>query len=391
MRILFLSLYFQPDYGPGAIRNTLIAQALAQREDVEAVDVITSLPNRWQAQDSAIADEEQDGKLSIVRLPLRWAKRGLVYQIVGFFLFFMAALNHARKNDYDLVYTTSARLGSGVLGALLSRSKCAQYYLDIRDLFLDSISDFNQSLPLRLMMPVLRALFHFSVRRADKVNVLSADFAPDIQKIAPDTPISEFYNGIDADFIVPMGTSAKPDVPEPAIKTILYAGNIGFGQSLHSVVPSISPLLPEGWELKLIGAGRNAVELADRTAALPNVSTHPPVARTALIDSYLDADVLMLQVNDVPAFKKSMPSKFFEYAATRKPILAGTDGFLNRFVDENEIDGVYFFRPNDAASFIEALSRVELKQFDRADFIAQWRRENQVQAMVDDIVATTGR
>lgn len=388
MRILFFSLYFQPDYGPGAIRNTLIAQELARHKDVEAVDVITSMPNRWQAQETPPVEAQLDDCLSIVRLPLRGAKRGLVLQILGFLLFFIAALKHARKHDYDLVYATSSRLGSGVLGAIVSRSKGARFYLDIRDLFLDSISDFNRGLPLRLMMPVLRALFNFSIRRADRINVLSADFIPDIRKIAPNTPISEFYNGVDADFIVPISTSPKAAAPEPPVRTILYAGNIGFGQSLHSIMPAIAPLLPEGWHFKLIGAGRNAAELAERTASFSNVSIHPPVARTTLIDSYVDADILMLHLNDVAAFKKSLPSKFFEYAATRKPILAGTDGFLNRFVKDNNIEGVYFFRPNDAASFIEALSRVELRQFERRNFIAQWRRENQVQSMIQDIVVT---
>ena len=56
-----------------------------------------------------------------------------------------------------------------------------------------------------------------------------------------------------------------------------------------------------------------------------------PVSRSDLFDEYKNADVLFLHLNDYAAFRKVLPSKIFEYAATGKPILAGVAGYMQNF------------------------------------------------------------
>ena len=43
-------------------------------------------------------------------------------------------------------------------------------------------------------------------------------------------------------------------------------------------------------------------------------------------------DVLFLHLNDYSAFRKVIPSKIFEYAATGKPIVAGVSGYAAEFL-----------------------------------------------------------
>ena len=53
-----------------------------------------------------------------------------------------------------------------------------------------------------------------------------------------------------------------------------------------------------------------------------------------LLDYYRKADILFLHLNDVPAFRRVLPSKIFEYAALSKPIVSGLSGHSAKFLRE---------------------------------------------------------
>ena len=84
-----------------------------------------------------------------------------------------AALKHVAGRKYDLVFATSSRLMTAALGAWIARAQSAPLYLDIRDLFVDTISDV---LPAPLAWPV-RALMgqveSWTMRRAQRINLVS--------------------------------------------------------------------------------------------------------------------------------------------------------------------------------------------------------------------------
>ena len=49
-RILFLSYYYTPDLGPGAFRNTALVESILKEMDADTIlDVITTMPNRYQS------------------------------------------------------------------------------------------------------------------------------------------------------------------------------------------------------------------------------------------------------------------------------------------------------------------------------------------------------
>ena len=51
------------------------------------------------------------------------------------------ALEIVAERSYDLVFATSSRLMTAALGAWIARRKHAALYLDIRDMFVDTIGD----------------------------------------------------------------------------------------------------------------------------------------------------------------------------------------------------------------------------------------------------------
>ena len=109
---------------------------------------------------------------------------------------------------------------------------------------------------------------------------------------------------------------------------------------MHHIVPGLAKRVRDGgFQFEIIGAGgsRQLLEEAIRKSGVDNVRLSPPVPRKELLEKYRQADVLFLHLNDLDAFRKVLPSKIFEYAATGKPILAGIAGYAAEFV-EHEID-----------------------------------------------------
>ncbi len=392
MRILFLSFYFEPDHGPASIRNTLIAKALAKHESVDKIDVITTFPNRWTTPLKQKKSLEKTDKLSVYRIDVGSYKYGLKGELMKFWNYQRAAVKTAKNNSYDLVYASSSKLGTAALGAYISDRKRSFYYLDIRDLFIDTIRDYFPGKIFKPFIFILSKIYRYSIIRADKINVLSNAFTAEIAQINPNAKISAIPYGVDTQFYdrsaeMPDGLIENSTKKNPACKKIVYAGNIGFAQSLEIIIPKISGILPSGWELDIYGNGPAKDKLYRESSRLKNINLYDTVNRDDIPDIYNKADVLFLHLNDKSAFEKSLPSKLFEYCCMGKPILAGYKGLLPNFVAENEIEGIFMFEPNNKESFLETFYQIRQNYYDRRKFIDMWKREDQIKLMVNDIIS----
>jgi glycosyltransferase involved in cell wall biosynthesis len=107
--------------------------------------------------------------------------------------------------------------------------------------------------------------------------------------------------------------------------------------------------------------------------------------RDVLIRHYKESDFLFLHLNDYEAFKKVLPSKIFEYGATRKPIIAGVDGYARNFLEENLQDSL-IFEPSNVEDFIQVLENYKPSPILREDFIRKFNREVIFDEMTDTII-----
>ena len=120
---------------------------------------------------------------------------------------------------------------------------------------------------------------------------------------------------------------------------------------------------------------------------IKNVEILDPVDREKLINYYNKADILFLHLNDLPAFKKVLPSKIFEYASFNKPILAGVEGYASSFI-KKEVSDCELFNPCDHKSLIIAFNKIinKKKNINRKLFINKFKRANVMQLMAKDIL-----
>lgn len=386
MRILVLSFYFPPDLSAGSFRCRALVDALLAALPADArVDVVTTLPNRYSSYQSKAVESEVFDRLHIHRISLPAHRSGMLDQARTFASYVRGVLAHTRNQHFDLVFATSSRLMTAALGAWLGRRKRVPLYLDIRDIFVDTIADVLPARLARLLVPVFSRIEGYTVRSAARINLVSPGFLDYFVSRHGDRGYRTFTNGIDAEFTqVPLA----PHAPSAdGRRLVVYAGNIGEGQGLENILPDLACLLRDRARFLVIGDGgrRERLVRSLEEAGCDNVELRPPVSRQALLQCYLDADLLFLHLNDYPAFTRVLPSKIFEYAALGKPILAGVGGYAAQFIRE-EVPGAHVFPPCSAQAGAAAYAEVVFRHFDRQDFIERYDRARIMREMAADVI-----
>ena len=387
MKLLIVSFYFRPDLSAGSFRMSALAEALlASRPDLE-LDLVTTLPNRYHSFSSDASEIEELPRLTICRIALPSHKSGIVDQVRAFISFARGASRFARGKRYDVVIASSSRLMTATLGAHLARRAKAPLYLDIRDIFVDTIKDVLPRFAF-ILAPLFGWVERWTVRRAQHVNLVSRGFASYFLPRYSGTKFSWFTNGVDDEFVHLSFPHASRTSDRPL--RVLYAGNIGDGQGLHIILPELARNLAGRAHFRVIGDGgrSKALRQALVAAGVENVEILSPMARLELIDEYGAADVLFLHLNNYPAFRRVLPSKLFEYAATGKPIWAGMAGYAAEF-SRAEIENIALFEPGDAAAASAALAALRIAPTDRSEFVAKYARTSIMRAMAASILTTS--
>ncbi|KYG76244.1 glycosyltransferase involved in cell wall biosynthesis [Roseivirga ehrenbergii] len=385
MKILYLTFYFEPDLCAGSFRNTPLAYELNRKlKEGDEVHVITTMPNRYKSFKEDAQEVERIDKLFIQRIPIPDHQSGFSDQINSFKTFFFNALKLTKGNHYDLVFASSSRLFTAFLGRYLANKHKVNLYLDIRDIFTDTMNEVLESKALKaLSLPVLRKIEKYTFRNANHINLVSGGFEEYFKKFKKPS-YSFFTNGIDDEFLnLP---ESKERVRDQYI--ITYAGNIGEGQGLHKIIPQAAKALGDDYKFVIIGDGGAKGKLIDQIEKIggANIELIEPVNRAALKDYYLKSDFLFLHLNDFRAFEKVLPSKIFEYGAYDKPIIAGVAGFASRFIQEN-LQNYILFAPGDVDSFVSSIKSFEFRNQRRSEFISTFSRKNITERMADDIIS----
>lgn len=386
MNILILTFYYPPDLSAGSFRMGALIDCLLPRLPHGArVDVLTTRPNRYASLETLSSDYEDGGALTIERISLPMHRSGMVDQAKAFFVFYRAVSRIVSRRQYDIVFATSSRLMTAFLGARIARRLRVPLYLDIRDIFLDTINDVLPGIRGKILMPILSQIERYAFGSATRINLVSEGFRGYFDKRYPAIPLDFFTNGIDEEFLVANWPSQEQ--PKGVPIRVLYAGNIGEGQGLHRILPQLGRLAGERYRFIIVGDGGRVTQLREESAraGAGNVEILPPVKRERLIQMYGEADVLFLHLNNYDAFTKVLPSKLFEYAATGKPMLAGVGGHAAEFLRRN-VDNCGIFRPCDADAGLAALKGLILGVRPRQEFVKAFSRSEIMSRMADTVL-----
>ena len=235
-------------------------------------------------------------------------------------------------------------------------------------------------------MPIIKLIENRTFNYAKHINLISGGFKEYFQKFKNST-FSYYSNGIDDEFLGKNNVSVDTN-SNSAKKLIVYAGNLGEGQGLHKIIPNAAKLLGNNFEFLIIGDGgtKNLLIAEIEKLGINNVLLKNPISRNELQKVYGNADYLFLHLNDYPAFRKVLPSKIFELATFRKPILAGVAGFSAKFI-KDEIKDSFVFDPCDFNTLVNYLLNSDTNSnIERSDFIEKYKRSVINEKMANSIL-----
>ena len=375
-RIVYLTFYFKPDLCAGSFRNSPLALELSYQAKLKntIIDLYTTSPNRYITFKENAPEYEEFDNLRVHRIKLPSHKSGMIDQVLSFSKFYWEVRKMNSSKKADLVFASSSRLFTAFLGYKIAKKSKAPLFLDIRDIFVDTMSDvLKPSVFKPIIISFLKHIENKTFNYANHINLISEGFKEYFSKFK-NKSFSFFSNGIDNEFL--KNDNSLNQIKNGNTKLIVYAGNIGEGQGLDKIVPQAAKKLGNNFTFLIYGDGgaKNKLQKEIDNLKVENVILKDPVSRFELKSIYNTADYLFLHLNDYSAFKKVLPSKIFELATYPKTIIAGVSGYSASFI-KKEVPNSYVFNPCDIRSLVGFLENDKTSSnFDRERFKTKFSR-----------------
>ena len=336
MRIVVLCPHFEPDTAPtGTVMTRIVDELAALGHELH---VVTSLPwyrrhriepgwtGRW-------IRTEPTGWGSVTRVhPFPGDdKRKLVRRAAGFLGFsVLSGSAGVRAGGWfrraDIVLAMSPPLTLGLTGWLVALTHRARLVFNIQDVFPDAAIR-TGAITDRRLIAVAEWLERLSYHRARAVTVLSEDLRANLAaKVRPQhrDRIHVIPNFVDTDLLRPGDrmTRYRAELGIGDGPVVLYAGNVGFSQSLELVVDAARACPDITFVINGDGAARPELEAAAGNMTNLHFVGYQPIERLPEVLASGDVHVVALKagLGDV-----SVPSKTYSSLAAARPVVASID------------------------------------------------------------------
>ena len=365
--VIVVCPHFAPDTAPTGVVMTRIVYELVRLG--HRVHVVTSLPwyRRHAVEESwrgRMTRTEKTSWGSVVRvspfagrdksnIPRRAAGFVAFSGLIGLRALFVGGVHRRAR----AVVAMSPPLTLGLTGWVVAKVRRAPLVFNIQDVFPDAAISTGK-LSNKTVIGLARWLERTSYRRSDAVVVLSDDLRANVAGKLSSRHARKAVvipNFVDADAISPRSsdTAYRREFAPNHDKVVMYAGNVGFSQSLDLIVEAARRLPAVMFIVN--GEGSSRAELERSAAGLSNVVfvDYQPSERLAEVLASADVHVVPLRrgLGNV-----SVPSKAYSIMAASRPILASidADSEVARMVGEARCGAVV--APDDADAFVAALS-----------------------------------
>jgi colanic acid biosynthesis glycosyl transferase WcaI len=369
MRIVVLCPHFDPDTAPtGHMISRIVVELAARGHEAH---VVTALPwyrahaiePGWSGR--LVRHQRTDwGSVTRVHPFPGDDRRDLLRRALGYIGFsLLVGVGGVRAGGWfrraDAVIAMSPPLTLGLTGWVAKLAHRAPLVFNIQDVFPDAAIATGAITDHRVIA-VAKWLERVSYHRADAVTVLSTDLADNVKaKVAPRhrSKVHVIPNFVDTTAIQP-ADRATPYRRELAIgdgPVVMYAGNVGFSQSLGMVVEAARAIPEATFVINGHGAARPQLEAAASGLANVRFGDHQPAARLNEVLATGDVHLVPLRRG---LGQVSVPSKTYTILAAGRPVVAAidTDTEVSRIVTRAGCGVVV--APDDTPAFIEAIRAV---------------------------------
>ncbi len=302
-------------------------------------------------------------------------KSNLARRAMGFLGFsVLAAAAGLRCRRVDGVLSMSPPLTNGLLGWMTKVVRRAPLVFNIQDVFPDAAIETGAITNGRIIA-IARWLERATYRRSDAVTVLSNDLRDNVIAKMPEefaARVRVIPNFVLTDEIRPLNrmTRYRDELGIGSETVVLYAGNVGFSQSLGLVIEAARRIPEVTFVINGEGSARAGIE-AD-VIGLANIRLAPfqPIDRLAEVLASGDIHVVPLRAG---LGRVSVPSKIYSILAAGRPILASIDAGTEvpRILEQSGA-GIAV-RPDDPEAFVAALRQMVADPEGRAEMATSGR------------------
>jgi putative colanic acid biosynthesis glycosyltransferase WcaI len=366
LRIVVLGPHVEPDTAPTGRVLTRIVAELAERG--HELHVVSALP--WYRRHAI--EPGWSGRL-VRHEPRPWGsirrvhpfpgedRANLARRAAGFAGFsLLAAWSGVAAGGpfrrVDAVISMSPPLTLGLTGRIVAWTHGAPLVFNIQDVFPDAAVQ-TGAITDRRIIAVASWLERSSYRLADAVTVLSDDLRANVVGKVPDRRAATVHtipNFVDTTRIVPGDrmTPYRRELGIGAEPVVLYAGNIGYSQSVGLLLEAARELPRVTFLVNGEGVGRDALVVA--ADGLENVRFAGYVPDDRLGELLATGDVHTVPLRRGLA-RVSVPSKTYSILAAGRPVVAAidTDTEIPRLLAAS--GGGVAVPPDDPAAFTAAV------------------------------------
>ena len=226
----------------------------------------------------------------------------------------------------DAVVAMSPPLTLGLTGRIVATLRRAPLVFNIQDVFPDAAVE-TGAITNRRIIGAASWLERISYRMSDAVTVLSDDLADNVRTKPPDRlgdTVHVIPNFVDTDAIRPADrhTPYRAELGLGDGPVVLYAGNVGFSQSLDLVVAAARALPDVTFLINGNGAARASLKAS--SADVVNLRFADYIAVDRLPELLATGDVHVVPLRRGLG-RVSVPSKTYSIMAAGRPVVAAID------------------------------------------------------------------
>jgi colanic acid biosynthesis glycosyl transferase WcaI len=335
--ILVLCPHYAPDTAPTGVVMTAIAEGL--RALGHRLHIVTALP--WYRRHAVepewsgrlVRSERVDPPGRVTRLhPFPTDKTNVPARALAFggFTGLAGLVGLTDRIRPDVVLAMSPPLTLGPAARAVAVARRAPFVFNVQDVFPDVAIELGVLRNPRVIS-VASALERSVYRRADAVTVLSDDLAANVTAKLPTaaaTKVRVIPNFVDTAAITvgPTENGYRRQQDLQGRRVVMYAGNVGFSQSLDLVVHAARVLAEERPDVCFLingsGSARPALEASGQ--GLSNLRFVDMQPRERLGEVLAAADLHVVPLRRGLA-RSSVPSKLYSILAAGRPVLASVD------------------------------------------------------------------
>jgi glycosyltransferase involved in cell wall biosynthesis len=368
MKLLFLTDNFPPEVNAPANRTYEHCREWV-KSGVE-VTVITCAPNFPKGEvydgykNKFIQRQELDG-IKVIRV---WsyitANEGFIKRILDYISYAFMAFWAGLFVKTDLIVATSPQFFTAVSGWSLAFFKRKKWVMEVRDLWPESIVAVG-AMDKNAFIKFFEWLEKRLYLSADHIVVVTDTFKEKIASRGIEKEkISIFKNGANLELYQP-GEKVTHLIDKYGLKgkfIFSYIGTHGMAHGLDFILDCLGDLYKSHPDLffLFIGDGAEKKKLVEkaRELNLQNVLFLDSVPKNQVVDYLKVMDVALVNLRKSDTFLTVIPSKIFEAAAMRKPILLGLQGETKKIIETYQA-GLCFV-PEDKHSFYEQVKKISL-------------------------------